>query len=83
MSRLATAALLLVALATPGTAQSRHDQALADLRRLDDAEARRSAVRALGDTGVMADLPAMVYRIVHEPPRALRSQTGAKEAFRA
>jgi len=63
VSRLATAALLLVALATPGTAQSRHDQALADLRRLDDAEARQSAVRALGDTGVMADLPAMVQAL--------------------
>ena len=63
MRRLATAALLLVALATPGAAQSRHDQALADLRRLDDAEARRSAVRALGDTGVMADLPAMVQAL--------------------
>src|SRR5205823_1382499 len=37
--------------------------ALADLRRLDDAEARRSAVRALGDTGVMADLPAMVQAL--------------------
>jgi len=53
------AAALLVALSLPAAAQSRHDQALSDLRRGEDAEARRAAVRALADTGVMGDLPAM------------------------
>jgi len=53
------AAVVLVALVAPAAAQSRHDQALSDLRRADDTEARRAAVRALADTGVMADLPAM------------------------
>ena len=50
--------LVVVMLVAPATAQSRHDKAVADLGR-DDAEARRAAVRALADTGVMADLPAM------------------------
>ena len=50
--------LVVVVLVAPATAQSRHDKAVADLGR-DDAEARRAAVRALADTGVMADLPAL------------------------
>ena len=62
------AVLLLAALALPATAQSRHDQALADLGRADDAEARRAAVRALADTGVMADLPAMARALRDSDP---------------
>ena len=58
MKRLALALVLAVALATPATAQSSHDKALADLGR-GDVDARRTAVRTLSDTGVMADLPAM------------------------
>jgi len=68
VSRLAPALLLVVALATPAVAQSRHDQALADLRRLDDATARRSAVRALGETGMMADLPALAQALRDADP---------------
>jgi tetratricopeptide (TPR) repeat protein len=56
--RLPLAMLLVAALVTAATAQSRHDKALADLGG-EDAEIRRAAVRALADTGVMADLPAM------------------------
>ncbi|HTO13859.1 MAG TPA: tetratricopeptide repeat protein, partial [Candidatus Binatia bacterium] len=52
----------------PAVAQSRHDQALADLRRTDDADARRAAVRALADTGVMADLPAMAQALRDSDP---------------
>jgi len=63
------AAALLVALSLPGAAQSRHDQALSDLRRAEDAEARRAAVRALADTGVMADLPAMAQALRDSDPQ--------------
>jgi tetratricopeptide (TPR) repeat protein len=65
----ALAAALLVALALPATAQSRHDRALADLGRAGDAEARRAAVRALADTGVMADLPAMAQALRDGDPQ--------------
>ena len=68
MRALAVAATLLAALALPAVAQSRHDQALADLRRADDADARRAAVRALADTGVMADLPAMAQALRDSDP---------------
>jgi tetratricopeptide (TPR) repeat protein len=61
-------ALLVAALAAPALAQSRHDQALADLRRADDAPARRAAVRVLGDTGVMADLPALAQALRDSDP---------------
>jgi tetratricopeptide (TPR) repeat protein len=63
VTRATLAAALLLTLVAPAAAQSRHDQALTDLRRTDDAEARRAAVRALADTGVMADLPAMAQAL--------------------
>jgi len=65
----AVALALLAALSLPAVAQSRHDQALSDLRRADDAEARRAAVRALADTGVMADLPAMAQALRDSDPQ--------------
>ena len=64
----AVAAALLAALVLPAAAQPPHDQALADLRRADDAEARRAAVRALAATGVMADLPAMAQALRDSDP---------------
>ena len=63
------AAALLVVLSLPAGGQSRHDQALSDLRRAEDAEARRAAVRALADTGVMADLPAMAKALRDSDPQ--------------
>jgi len=63
VTRATLAAALLLALVAPAAAQSRHDQALTDLRRTDDAETRRAAVRTLADTGVMADLPAMAQAL--------------------
>ena len=66
--RAAALGLLLLALAAPAAAQSRHDQALADLKRTDDAEARRAAVRVLGDTGVMGDLPALAQALRDTDP---------------
>jgi tetratricopeptide (TPR) repeat protein len=65
----AVAVALLAALSLPVAAQSRHDQALSDLRRADDAQARRAAVRALADTGVMADLPAMAQALRDSDPQ--------------
>ena len=59
---------LVVALAAPAQAQSRHDQALADLKRQDDAGARRAAVRTLAETGVMTDLPAMAGALRDSDP---------------
>ena len=74
MRMLALALALAAALVLPAAAQSRHDQALADLRRAEDAEARRAAVRALADTGVMADLPAMAQALRDSDP-AVRALT--------
>jgi len=65
----AVAVALLAALSLPVAAQSRHDQALSDLRRADDAPARRAAVRALADTGIMADLPAMAQALRDSDPQ--------------
>ena len=75
MRRLPLAMLLVAALVTAATAQSRHDKALADLGG-EDAEIRRAAVRALADTGVMADLPAMARALRDSDPkvRALTEQ---------
>ena len=69
MRTAAVAVALLAALSLPVAAQSRHDQALSDLRRADDAQARRAAVRALADTGVMADLPAMAQALRDSDPQ--------------
>jgi tetratricopeptide (TPR) repeat protein len=63
VSRAALALLLAAALAAPAAGASPHDQALADLKRGDDAPARRAAVRRLTDVGVMADLPAMAQAL--------------------
>ena len=69
MRTAAVAVALLAALSLPVAAQSRHDQALSDLRRASDAETRRAAVRALADTGVMADLPAMADALRDSDPQ--------------
>ena len=69
MRAAALALVLLAALVAPAAGQSRHDKALADLRRADDAELRRAAVRALADTGVMADLPAMAQALRDSDPQ--------------
>ena len=69
MRSAALALALLTALVVPAAGQSRHDKALADLRRTEDAEARRAAVRALADTGVMADLPAMAQALRDSDPQ--------------
>jgi tetratricopeptide (TPR) repeat protein len=66
--RAAALGLLLVAVAAPAAAQSRHAQALADLERAGDTEARRAAARVLGDTGVMADLPALARALRDSDP---------------
>jgi tetratricopeptide (TPR) repeat protein len=68
MRALALALALVAALGGPVAAQSRHDKALADLGRTDDTEARRAAVRALADTGVMGDLPAMAQALRDSDP---------------
>ncbi len=69
MRSAALALALLAALVVPAAGQSRHDKALADLHRTEDAEARRAAVRALADTGVMADLPAMAHALRDSDPQ--------------
>jgi tetratricopeptide (TPR) repeat protein len=65
---LTLAAALAVTVAAPVCAQSPHDRALADLRGATDAEARRAAVRVLGDTGVMGDVPALVLALRDADP---------------
>jgi tetratricopeptide (TPR) repeat protein len=72
---LALAAALLVLAAGPAAAQSPHERALHDLGRQDDATARRDAVRALADTGVMADLPALA-RTLRDPDPDVRALAG-------
>jgi len=62
----------LIAVAAPAAAQPAREQALADLGRADDAAARRAAVQRLADSGVMADLPALV-RALRDPDPLVRA----------
>jgi tetratricopeptide (TPR) repeat protein len=69
---LALAAWLLAAPAALAGAQPAREQALADLGRADDADARRAAARRLADSGVMDDLPALA-RALRDPDPLVRA----------
>ena len=72
MSGLAAAVLLAtIVWVVPAGAESARERALADLGRADDVAARRSAVQQLADSGVMADLPALV-RALRDPDPIVR-----------
>jgi tetratricopeptide (TPR) repeat protein len=70
-------AFLMLAVADPaGAAPLTREQALAAIKK-NDAESRREAAAALGDTGVMADVPLLVeaLRDADEVVRALAEQS--------
>jgi tetratricopeptide (TPR) repeat protein len=67
----AAALLAAVVGVVPAGAESARERALGDLGRADDVVARRSAVQQLADTGVMADLPALV-RALRDPDPIVR-----------
>ena len=72
MRALVAAALLAAVVGVvPAGAESARERALGDLGRADDVVARRSAVQQLADTGVMADLPALV-RALRDPDPIVR-----------
>ena len=72
MRALAAAALLVAVVGVvPAGAESARERALRELGRADDVAARRSAVQQLADTGVMADLPALV-RALRDPDPIVR-----------
>jgi tetratricopeptide (TPR) repeat protein len=66
----AAALLAAVVGVVPADAESARERALGDLGRA-DVVARRSAVQQLADTGVMADLPALV-RALRDPDPIVR-----------
>ncbi len=69
--RLAAAVLVVLAAAAPAVAESARERALADLGRANDVTVRRSAVRELAESGVMADLPALA-RTLRDPDPVVR-----------
>jgi tetratricopeptide (TPR) repeat protein len=69
--RVAAAVLVVLAAAAPALAESARERALADLGRAGDVTVRRSAVRELAESGVMADLPALA-RTLRDPDPVVR-----------
>ena len=59
---------LLQAAAFANAATLNREQALAALAKRDDVEARRQAAEALGETGVMADVPVLTQALRDQDP---------------
>jgi tetratricopeptide (TPR) repeat protein len=68
----ALALAVLLAIAAPVAAESIREEALADLGRADDVEARRAAAQRLADSGAMGDLPILT-RALRDPDPLVRA----------